>query len=310
MVLEMAATWRTRLRQLVAGLLCAACLGAGLAHAAEPLVVVRSLGEGLTDKRYDYYWQLLDQALRATEADFGPYRLETTDMRGIVEEDEVRALEAGDRVTVLVRGNVIGLERRLLPIRFPLDKGLLGYRVFMIRKATQPALDKVRTLDELTRFSVGQGAGWWDIQVLANAGFRVETGERYEGLFPMLAARRFDLFSRGVMEIGDELDRVQKRYPELTIERKLMIHYPLTRYFYVQRSPSGEALAKRIATGLERMLKDGSFDREFNAFKARFEARIGFKERRLFRLDSPFFSPETPLQRKELWYDPIAERKK
>ncbi|GAA5176126.1 transporter substrate-binding domain-containing protein [Niveibacterium umoris] len=306
-----ACSFRTWLPALA--LLIGAVIPVSVAMCATPatqptLVVSRSIGEGPADTRYDYYWKLLDMALRATEADYGPYRVEKVDLGGRHEEEEVRALEAGDKITVLVRGNVIGLERRLLPIRFPLDKGLLGYRVFMIRKDTQPALNKVKTLDELTRFSIGQGAGWWDIQVLTNAGFRVDTGATYEGLFGMLAGGRFDLFSRGVMEVGEELNRFGPAYPNLAIEQNLMLHYPLTRYFFVSRTPAGKALANRINEGLERMLKDGSFDREFNAFKASFEATIHFKKRRLFRLESPFFSPETPLARKELWYDPLSER--
>jgi len=84
----------------------------------------------------------------------------------------------------------------------------------------------------------------------------------------------------------------------------LLLYYPLTRYFYVSRSPEGEALARRISAGLERMLSDGSFDRMFQTFKAPFENEIGFHNRLLIKIDNPLQTPETPLNRSELWFDP------
>lgn len=129
-------------------------------------------------------------------------------------------------------------------------------------------------------------------------------GTSYEGLFAMLAAGRFELFSRGVVEVGEELARQKPDHPELTIEHRLLLYYPLTRYFYVSRSPEGEALARRISAGLERMLSDGSFDRMFQTFKAPFENEIGFHNRLLIKIDNPLQTPETPLNRSELWFDP------
>jgi hypothetical protein len=52
------------------------------------------------------------------------------------------------------------------------------------------------------------------------------------------------------------------------------------------------------------MLKDGSFERMFQIFKSRFEQQIGFRDRLLIRIANPLQTPETPLNRSELWYDP------
>jgi hypothetical protein len=119
-----------------------------------------------------------------------------------------------------------------------------------------------------------------------------------------LAAGRFELFSRSVVEIEEELAREKLTHPTLALERHLLLFYPLTRYFYVNRSPAGEALERRISEGLERMLKDGSFERMFQAFKSRFEQQIGFRDRLLIRIANPLQTPKTPLNRSELWYDP------
>jgi hypothetical protein len=271
---------------------------------AASLDVVRPAPESPGDTRYDYYWELLAQALKLTEPDFGPYTLRQA-AQPMSERRALEELKSGSRsLTVLVHGNVADYEQEVLPIRFPLDKGLLGYRVFLIRTGTQPRLDHVNGLAELRGHTIGQGQGWGDVTILRQAGLTVVEGGTYEGLFGMLAAGRFELFSRGVVEVGEELAREKSGHPELTLERRLLLHYPLARYFYVTRSPAGEALARRISEGLERMLRDGSFERMFQAFKAPFERDVGLRNRLLIEIDNPLETPETPLSRTELWYDP------
>jgi hypothetical protein len=275
---------------------------------AATLDVVRPAPESPGDTRYDYYWELLAQALKITEPDFGPYALRQA-AQPMSERRALEELKSGSgKLSVLVHGNVADYEQDLLPIRFPLDKGLLGYRVFLIVSGTQPQLDHVNSLDELRGHTIGQGQGWGDVTILRHAGLTVVEGGTYEGLFGMLAAGRFELFSRGVVEVGEELEREKAEHPEIALERHLLLHYPLARYFYVTRSPAGEALARRITEGLERMSRNGSFERMFQSFKAPFEQQVGLRNRLLIEIDNPLETPETPLSRTELWYDPRHDR--
>jgi hypothetical protein len=201
----------------------------GTATFAGTLEVVRPLPEAAGDTRYDHYWELLAQALAITEPDFGPFDLReaTLPMTEPRAMDELEARKG--TITVLVHGNVADYERRLLPIRFPLDKGLLGYRVFLIRSEMQSKLDLVGGLGDLRSYSIGQGREWGDVTILRESGLTVVEGASYKGLFSMLAAGRFDLFSRSVVEVGEELAREKSDHPELVIERHLMVFYPLTR---------------------------------------------------------------------------------
>jgi hypothetical protein len=306
--------WRHPLRRLFSSMGKGCPLGfavllliQGTVTLAATLDVVRPLPEAPGDTRYDHYWRLLEQALAITEPDFGPFAMREAALR-MTEARALDELESGKgNLTVMIHGNVADYERRLLPIRFPLDKGLLGYRVFLIRDEMQSKLDLVGSLDALSRYSIGQGREWGDVTILRQAGLTVVEGTGYEGLFPMLAAGRFQLFSRSVVEVGEELAREKPNHPELAIERHLMLYYPLTRYFYVTRSPAGDALARRISEGLERMLKNGLFDRMFEDFKSPFERQIGLRNRLLIRIPNPLQTPETPLGRPELWYDPESK---
>lgn len=75
-------------------------------------------------------------------------------------------------------------------------------------------------------------------------------------------------------------------------------------YFFVAKD--NVELARDIATGLNRAIADGSFDAAFmnhRSIKDVF-AKANMKSRRLFAIDNPMLSPDTPLHRKELWFDP------
>ena len=271
------------------------------AFASQALEVIHQGPESTEDKRNEYFWKLLDAALGATRSRWGDYHLrEGSMMNGL---RAVRELQAG-ALNVIERSTDLELEKALRPIRIPLDKGVGGFRVFMIRREFQRQLDQVRTIEDLKRFTIGQSGAWSDSDILSQAGFKVTRGNDYEGLFAMLAAGRFDLFSRGVDEASQELELHRQRFPDLTIERRLLLYYPLPRYLFVRRDAVSERLALRIEEGFSIMQKDGSFDRLFDSYRVPFERTLNLKERRLFRIANPFLSTDTPLKKTELWYDP------
>jgi len=265
------------------------------------LEVMRQGPESLGDQRGDYYWQLLEVALKRTIPRWGNYRIVGAPMM-----NGLRAVEQLEfnKLNIIARTTTQQLEVSLRPIRIPLDKGLLGYRVFLIRREMQERLDGVRTLDDLKQFSIGQTDYWTDVTILRNSGFKVVAGDRYEGLFSMLSAGRFDLFSRSVAEVADELQTRQQQFPDLVIEQRLLLYYPMPRYFFVRRDAAGEQLALRIEDGFNMMIKDGSFDSLFNAHKASFEKILNLKERRLFHIPNPLLPDHTPLNNFKLWYAP------
>ena len=63
------------------------------------------------------------------------------------------------------------------------------------------------------------------------------------------------------------------------------------------------SLAKTIEDGLEKALKDGSFDKLFLEYHGDVLARANVKNRTVIDLPNPFLPPLTPLNRKDLWFD-------
>lgn len=194
------------------------------------------------------------------------------------------------------------IESQLRPIRIPLFKGLLGYRIFIINKNDQAKFDRVKTLDDLKKLTIGQGRTWADGRILEANGFNVIKTNKYPSLFYMVEGGRFDGFPRGVHEPFSELEA--RPTMNLAVEKNLMVYYQMPFYLFV--SPNNQTLAKNLETGFERAIANGEFDKVFYGDKAIQDVmqKANMKNRTLFKLDNPLLSKETPVNRPELWFDP------
>ena len=280
-----------------AGWVMAACLLAAGACVAQIATVVYPRPESATDSQYLYDYELLRQALEATIPTHGLFELRPSakPMNQARAGDEIAA---GGEVNVFARSTAIEHEQRFWPVRIPLDKGLVSFRVFLIRGDMQPKFAAVESLEQLRAFSVGSFFSWADTQILRAAGFKVVTGDSYEGLFRSLAAGRFDFFSRSADEAYREFDERRLLLPALKVENSVLLHFPTTRYFFVQRGDAGRKLAERIEAGLETMIQTGAFEAHFVRFKGALIVRAQLHKRKVFRIDNPYMSPETHALRK------------
>ena len=57
-------------------------------------------------------------------------------------------------------------------VRFPIHLGIVSYRICFVSPQQQAAVASVTTLDQLKKFTLGQGKGWLDVQILRQAGSR------------------------------------------------------------------------------------------------------------------------------------------
>jgi hypothetical protein len=194
------------------------------------------------------------------------------------------------------------IESQLRPIRIPLFKGLLGYRIFIINKDNQYKFDNIKTLADLKQLSLGQGRTWADGRILEANGFKIIKTNKYPGLFYMVEGGRFDAFPRGVHEPFSEL--AARPDLNLAVEKNLMVYYRMPFYLFV--TPTNQTLAKDLEVGFERAIANGEFDKVFYADKSIQDVlqKANMKNRTLFKLDNPLLSKETPVDRPELWFDP------
>lgn len=195
------------------------------------------------------------------------------------------------------------MEREFLPIRIPLLKGLLGYRIFIIHKDNQYKFRQVNNFSDLKKLTVGQGRTWTDAKILEANGLTVVKANKYPNLFDMLDGGRFDAFARGVNEPFGELAQ-RPQLKDLMVEETLLLSYKMPFYLFVSRNNT--QLARDLETGLNRAVANGSFDKVFYSdpnIKDVLE-KANMKNRKVFYLENPFLTKETPLDRPELWFDP------
>lgn len=194
------------------------------------------------------------------------------------------------------------MEDTLLPVRIPLLKGLLGHRIFIIQSANQSRFDSVRSLDDLSKLTMGQGSTWTDTMILRHNGINVVPANKYDSLFYMVDGGRFDAFPRGVQEPWAEI--ASRPELDLSVERNIMLVYKMPFYLFV--SPDNFELANELESGLRKMIADGSFHQYFISDPTVQDvvSKSNIKNRRSFQLVNPTLPAKTPVDEAELWLDP------
>jgi hypothetical protein len=283
------------MKLLLAGWLFAAALAAPLPARADGEVQTLRfpIGESIGDHRNDYPRKVLELALSK-----GKTRYRVVDAAIAMNQNrQVAELEAGRLIDVASIPTSPERERRLLPVRIPINKGLLGWRIGLVRQSESGLLADVKTAEDLGHLRIAQGSEWPDTEILRSNGIQVIGGSTYAGLFEMLQSRRFDYFPRSVLEIWDE----QARYiGRLEIERHVALHYFYDGYFFVNKHNA--RLAEDIRAGLEQAIADGSFEQLFQEQWGALLQLARLNERRVIELRNPLMPPETPIHRPELWY--------
>ena len=239
--------------------------------------------------KYDkYYTDVLTLALEKSKEKYGEYELNK--INAGMSQNHMITLASKNRLVNLV-WTMTSRERedKLIPVRFPLLKGLGGCRISLIRKGEQHRFDDLTSITELAKFNAGQGTMWPDTVILNNNNFQVSTAREHASLYQMLAKGRFDYFPRAIHEAFNEI----QQFPELAIEQRFVIYYDSPFFFFV--SKANPRIAERIQHGLTLALHDGSFDEFFASHeitKGVIE-KANLHNREVIVLENPLLSKET-----------------
>lgn len=281
-------------------------LGAALPACADPVMTyIYHRDEGDIDIRNQYLWRLLRGALERTRDRWGDYVLEPS--IAMHEKRRIYVLEhneAGINVSLFPAQK--GLSDKLAAVKIPVDRGMLGYRVLLIRESEQPLFDKVHSVEDLKQFTFGLLSGWEDVAILKQAELKVVSGTSYEGLFRMLSAGRFNAFNRSSSEVLQEYSLREKDLPGVAIEKHLLLHYPMPAYFWFPNTEDGRRRADRVRTGLTEMIRDGSFQALFDQEFGSIIKQLDLDHRLVLELPNPLLGEGDPLDDASLWYHPLA----
>lgn len=209
-----------------------------------------------------YYERLLKLALDNTIEDDGRYTL----LRYPVPMDQskqIATIKSAD-ADVMWTMSTAKRRREMLAVEFPLLRGMLGKRVFLVSRENRHAFKGLSTEQLKQRIAV-QGTGWPDTQVLKNNGFSVSAVAWYDwqfGISKLLTTNVVDYFPRSILEAQAELGLPHNQ--ALTIEPYHLLEYPAYIYFFV--NPKKPKLQQRILAGLEAAERNGEFEKLFKSF--------------------------------------------
>jgi hypothetical protein len=214
----------------------------------------------------------------------------------------VRELKEGKRINIYWMGTSPQLEEELLTLRYPIYRGLLGHRVFIIHKQDQRIFDNIRTLGQLQKFKGAQGIGWSDVAILEGSGLEQHT-TKYENIFKMInRGGRVSYFSRGLNEGFSEVEHRKETLQNLTVEKNITLVYPFAMFLFV--SPNDETLKNYLEKGFQLAYEDGSFIEFFyNHPKIKQSIDTANLEKRIrIEIPNPFLTPKTAQIKSDYWH--------
>lgn len=248
-----------------------------------------------TDLRTTYPLQVLSLALEQTGV---RYNLLPT-QKVIGQGKSIKQLKANREVSVIWSMTDKIREEELLPVRIPIYKGLIGYRIFFVKSEHRSLFSSFSDISELRQYSPVQGYDWPDTKILQHNGFEVVTSNDFNAMYNILDVERANFFPRSVVEIWAELDR-DNHSEYLAIEPHIALRYPTATYFFFNKK--NLVLANLIETGLRRAIESGEFDKLFMQVHEGYLTRANINQRLIFELDNPVLPEATPVDDAKLWY--------
>ena len=255
------------------------CFSASGVLAAPLLQVIYPRPETPYDARTGYPLAVLRLALKHVHV---AYALKPSAI--IISQARALKLLESDRVVTVVWSVATAKRaRQLRAITIPIDDGLIGWRVLLIRQGGEQRFSDIKTAAQLAQIPMAQGQDWPDLTILRDNGFNVAAATSYTSLFSMLKKKHIDAIPRSVAEIGQELQNPDGA--GLAAETHLLLHYPSELAFFV--SKDNASLATYLQKGLQRAITDGSLQKLFKLTYGQRLRALHLRNRRVIELVNP-----------------------
>jgi len=261
------------------------------------LDIVKLQSQQMSENKAAHNTEVIRRALKITEAEYGAFKLEIVNLT-MSSARMLNELTAGKLInTAIVPASKLW-EKHNIAIRVPVRQGLLSYRLLLVNKADLPKFEKINSLKELNHFTAGLHKGWLTTDIFKFNHLKISETGHFEGLFLMLNRHRFDYIPRGIYEIYDELATRQTILKDIVVEPTFALYIPTSSYAYV--SPTETRLAKRLKSGLDKLLASGELKEIVNKYYANDIRRANLTGRKIFNIENPYNNPEDQLNYKKL----------
>lgn len=249
-----------------------------------------------------YADELLRLALELSKDKYGPYKIIQQRQETVIRR-QLLEVESGRNLSLAVSMPTPEWLEKTHLVQFPIMRGLASYRLFLASRNNLHLFEKVNTIADLNRFTIGQGQGWSTAKILEDNGFKLIYGGPYPTLIPMLKANRFELLMRSIYEVEPELKAYQQEMPELIIVENFGLFTYLPMYFFVSKNQP--LLATRLEYGLHKAYTSGKADKLFEDHFRNALKLLRNKSRKTFflantNIDKSFFKKDQPFLLKEI----------
>jgi hypothetical protein len=249
------------------------------------------------DERHKYPEALLKLALEKT----GVRYTMVASQRIKYQSKALRKLRENIEVNVVWSTTDRQREDDLLPIRIPIAKGLIGWRVMLTHKNKPFYRKELTSLGDLLVYAPVQGIDWPDTKILQANGFNVLGAQNRSEAASLLSRQQADFYPLSVIEALTEL-RQEGADPDIRLKEGIALQYRAAMYFFVNKR--NVTLARLIEVGLERAIEDGSFDELFYEYHGDMLERLALDKITYFELDNPLLPIKTPVSESKYWYTP------
>jgi hypothetical protein len=218
-----------------------------------------------TQSRQQYEREILEAALKATNASHGHWALQEdlTDYPLAADEASVFRSKGFDIFGTVAGNTKLAAEKKIL-IPLPLMKGLLGYRILIIRAADKEKFAAIKSAQQLQQLRLGIPSTWADAELFRQNGYKVEEKGSFDDLFTRLENNEFDYVSFGANEVAGVFAQRAAQSGKLIVDSSLLVYYPFPLVFYV--NPNNKALAQQVTQGLQTIISNGELDAIFNRY--------------------------------------------
>ncbi|WP_149865518.1 hypothetical protein [Catenovulum maritimum] len=268
---------------------------------AKTIYTLQAAFDGVTEDSYEY--QALSLALEKTVDEFGTYQLKVTSEAVPPSRYMVEANSGNYENFIFANSVKKESLHNFSHANFPVLLGIIGYRVPLISKDLKARGYSISSRNELMTFSMIQGKGWLDTDILKDNGFKVHTGKYIEGLFHMVANERGNFFPIGASQINGALTNFS-HVEGLTIDEKILLYYPLPRFFFMGTEHQNKIY--RIEKGLITAYEDGSLQRLWQQHFNQALVSVGISKRKLFKLRNKYIDGIDNSYEKYV-FDPFAK---
>lgn len=250
------------------------------------------------DTSHQYFIELLQLAVSKLPESDGISSVEIVARDGLTHGSLFRLLEL-ESIDILWGGTSADREKTLLPIRFPLMRGLLGYRVSITHKDNLQILRDAGAGIALKKAC--QVHYWPDADILKDNDFVVIETQDYVRTFELTANKKCDYFPRAIFEGYGELAEAQRKFEDLVMFDDVIIHYPFPYYFFVKKG--NNSLATLIEKGLRKASEDGSFSRmmENHPLTKHVFPISKWRDKRVISLSNKTLTNASEYQRNRIW---------